>query len=161
MTFFRIFENRLVITPPPQGGDSRAPLGLQRPRGAATSHPLSSTTTYRRKNGRRYPTSARGERGNRLPGDGSLAPIRHCPLFFFFRTPTILNFRIAFWPLEPWTEPWTCVNSKHNNIRTINSSVQPSPLAVRRIGNATAFRLPPGVAGNSKQLQIPPSPRAL
>ena len=39
--------------------------------------------------------------------------------------------------------------------------VQPSPLAVRRIGNASAFRLAPGVAGNSKQLQIPPSPRTL
>ena len=134
-------------------------------------HPHSSTTACRRKNGRRCPTSARGKRGNRIPGDGSLAPpplfLRRCPLFFFFRTPTILNFRIAFRPLEPWAEPWTrddkcvCVNSKHNNTRTNHSSVQPSPLTARRIGNASAFRLASGVAGNSKQLQIPPSPRAL
>ena len=160
----------MVITPPPKSGDSRAPLGLRRPRGAATSHPHSSTTTCRRENGRRCPTSARGERGP--PGDGSLPPppafSSSLPAkYIFFRTPTILNFRIAFWPLEPWTEPWTrdgkraCVNSKHNNNRTKHSSVQPSPLAVRRIGNASAFRLAPGVAGNSKQLLIPPCPRAL
>ena len=70
------------------------------------------------------------------------------PAIFFFRTPTILNFRIAFWPLETWTKPWTrdhkreCVNSKHNNTRTNHSSVQPSPLAVRRIGNSSAFAWP-------------------
>ena len=159
----------LVVRPPQKSCDSRAPLGLPRRRGAATSHTHNSTTTCRRKNGRRCPTSARGERGNRPPGDGSLAPplfLRRCPLFFF-RTPITLHLRIAFWLLEPWTEPWTrddkraCVNSNHNNTRTNHSSVQPSLLAVRRIGNTTAFRLAPGMAGNSKQLQIPPSPRAL
>ena len=144
MTFFWIFENILAITPPQKSGDSR-------PRGAATSHPHSSTTTCRRKNGRRCPTSARGERGNRPPGDGLLAPPRGffvAARYFFFRTPTTLNFRIAFWPLEPWTEPWTrdhkraCVDSKHhNNTRTNHSCVKPSPLAVRRIGNASVFRL--------------------
>ena len=67
------------------------------------------------------------------------------PANFFFRTATILNFRIAIWPLKPWTEPWTrdhkraYVNGKHNNTRTNHSSAQPSPLAMRRIGNA--FRL--------------------
>ena len=167
VTFFWIFENILVITPPPKSGDSRAPLGLRRPRGAATSHPHSSTTACRRKNGRRCPTSARGKRENRPPGDGSLAPprffLRRCALFLFFRTPTMLNFRIAFWPLEPWTrdDKRACVNSKHNSTRTNHRSVQPSSLAVRRIGNASAFRLAPGVTGNSKQLQIPPSPRAV
>ena len=56
--------------------------------------------------------------------------------------PTILNFPIAFGPLEPWTrdDKRACVNSKHNNTRTNHSSVEPSPspgaLAVRRIGNA-------------------------
>ena len=139
VTFFWIFENILVTTPPQKSGDSRAPLGFRRPRGAATSHAHSSTTTCRRKNGRRCPTSARGERGNRPPGDGSLPPPRFffvAAHFFFFRTPTILNFRIAFWPLEPWTrdDKRACVNSKHNNTRTNHSSVQPSPLAVRRIG---------------------------
>ena len=107
---FLILENILVKTPPAKSGDSLPPLGLRRPRGAATSHPHSSTTTCRRKNGRRCPTSARGERGNRPPGDGSLAPpcfSSLLPAIFFFRTPTILNFRIAFWPLEPWTQPWT------------------------------------------------------
>ena len=150
MTFFWIFEISWLKHPPPKSGDSRAPLGLRRPRGAATSHPHSSTTTCRRKNGRRYPTSVRGERGNRPPGDGSLAPpgfffVAAC--YFFFRAPTTLNFRIAIWPHEPCTKPWTrdhkraCANSKHNNTRTNHSSVQPSPLAVRRIGNAGAFRL--------------------
>ena len=103
MTFFWIFESILVLTPPLKSGDSRAPLGLRRLRGAATSYPHSSTTACRRKNGRRCPTSARAERGNRPPGDGSLAP--PCFFFvaarcFFFPTPTILSFRIAFWPLE-------------------------------------------------------------
>ena len=82
--------------------------------------------------------------------------------FYFFELPTILNFQIAFRPLEPWTRhnKRACVNSKHNNskhnnskhnnTRANDSSVQPSPLAVRRIGNASAFRLAPGVAGNSK-----------
>ena len=109
-----------------------------------------------------------------LPGTARLPPAAFSsslPASFFFRTPTVLNFRTAFWLLEPWTESWTepwarddkraCVNSKHNNTKTNHSSVQPSPLAVRRIGNASAFRLVPGVAGNSKQLQIPLSPRAL
>ena len=73
--------------PPQKSGDSRAPLGLRRPRGATTSHPHSSTTTCRRKNGRRCPTSAKGERGNRPPGDDSLAPPRFffvAACFFFF-----------------------------------------------------------------------------
>ena len=35
MTFFWIFKNILVKTPPPKSGDSRAPLGLRRPRAAA------------------------------------------------------------------------------------------------------------------------------
>ena len=100
MTFFRIFEISWLKHPPHKIGDSRAPLGLRWPRGATTSHPHSSTTTCRRKNGRRCPTSARGERGNRPPGYGSLAPppldLRRCLLFFLFRTPTILNVRIAF-----------------------------------------------------------------
>ena len=148
---FWIIKSILVKTPPQKNGDSRAPLGLRRPRGAATSYLHSSTTTCRRKNGRRCPTSARGERGNRPPGDGLLAPppafSSSLPAIFFFRTPTILNFRIALWPLEPRTEPWTrdhqraCVNGKHNNTRTNHISVQPSPLAMRRIGNASAFRL--------------------
>ena len=60
MTFFWIFEISWLKHPPQKSGDSRAPLGLRRPRGAATSHPHSSTTTCRRKNGRRCPTSARG-----------------------------------------------------------------------------------------------------
>ena len=105
-----------------------------------------------------------------LPGTARLPPSAFSsslPASFFFRTPTILNFRISFWPLEPWTEPWTrdhkraCVNSNHNNTRTNHSSVQPSPLAERRIGNASAFRLAPGVAWSSEKLQILPSPRAL
>ena len=93
VTFLWIFENILVKTPPQKFGDSRAPLGLRRPRGAATSHPHSITTTCRRKNGRRCPTSARGERGDRHPGDGSLFPPRFffvvACYFFLFRTPTI------------------------------------------------------------------------
>ena len=56
-----------------------------------------------------------------LPGTARLTPpdfLRRCPLFFF-RTPTILHFRIAFWPLEPWTrgDKRACVNSKHNSRR--------------------------------------------
>ena len=53
------------------------------------------------------------------PSRGRLA----CPPRFFFvaarifvfRTPTILNFRIAFWPLEPWTrgDKRACVNSTY------------------------------------------------
>ena len=164
MAFFGSLKYLGYNTPPKKlriPSSTRPPVAC-----AATSHPHSSTTTCRRKNGRRRPTSARGKRGNRPPGDGSLAPpplfLRRCPLFFF-RIPTILNFRIAFGPLEPWTrdDKRARVNSKHNNTRTNHSSVQPSPLAVRRIGNARAFRLAPGVAGNCKQLQIPPSPRAL
>ena len=175
MTFFWIFENILVIIPPQKSGDSRAPLGLRRPRGAATSHSHSSTTTCRRKNGRRCPASARGERGNRPPGDGSLAPppafLRRCPLLFFSNSNSNyirLNFRIAFWPLEPWTEPWArddkraCANSKHNNTRTNHSSVQPSPLAVLVGGGwRTAARSLPEMAEYRQKMKLPPpySPR--
>ena len=42
---FWIFQNILVKRTPAKSRDSRAPLGLRRPRGAATSHPHSSTTT--------------------------------------------------------------------------------------------------------------------
>ena len=74
VAYFWIFESILVTNLPPKSCGSRASLGLRRPRGAATSHPHSSTTTCWQKNGRRCPTSARGNRGNRSPGDGSLAP---------------------------------------------------------------------------------------
>ena len=136
------------MTPLKQSCDSRAPPGLSRPRRAAAFHPHSSTTTCRRKNGRRCINSASGERGNGSRGDGFFAPhplfLCRC-LHFFFRTPTIFHFRIVLWPLEPRTrdDKRECVNSKHNNTRTIQSSFETSPLpivlAVRRIGNARAM----------------------
>ena len=61
LTFFWIFENILVTTPPQKSCDSRAPLGLRRPRGAATSHPHSSTTTCRRKERPSVPHLGEGE----------------------------------------------------------------------------------------------------
>ena len=151
MTFWICEKYLGSNTPPPKNGDSRAPLGLRRPRGAATSHPHSSTTTCRRKNGRRCPTSAKGERGNRPPRDGSLAPpplfLRRCLLIFFFRTPNYIEFSSCFlatWAMDTAmdTRPQARLRQQQShNTRTKHSSVQPSPLAVRRIGSASAFGL--------------------
>ena len=161
VTFFWIFENILVIIPPPKKAATPelhpAAGGLVVP-----LHPIRTAALPRA--GERTAVGAPPRRGGSveitLPGTARLPPpplfLRRCPLLFFSNSNYIgLNFIIAFWPLEPWTEPWarddkrTCVNSKHNNTRTNHSSVQPSPLTVRRIGNASAFRSAPGVAGNS------------
>ena len=61
--------------------------------------------------------------------------LRRCPLIFFFRTPTILNFRIALWALEPWTKPYArdhkraCVNGKHNKQHQDQSQQRPAVAA--------------------------------
>ena len=55
-----IFENILVITPPENRCDSRAPHGLPRRRGGATSNPHSSPITCRRMNGCRAQFGERG-----------------------------------------------------------------------------------------------------
>ena len=67
-------------------------------------------TAALRRAGERTGVGARPRRGGSveiaLPGTARFPPpsrfLRRCR-FFVFRTPTILNFRIAFWPLEPWT----------------------------------------------------------
>ena len=98
-----------------------------------------------------------------LPGTARLHPAAFSPSLpaFLFSNSNYIKLSNCFWATcEPWTrdDKRACVNSKHNNTRANHSSVQPSPPAVRRIGNASAFRLAPGVAGKNKQLQTPPSP---
>ena len=165
--FFFIFENILVITPPPE--KLLLPSSTRPPAASRCRHVPSAQQHYDvpAKERASVPHLGEGEAW-KSPSRGRLACppplfLSSLPAFFFFRPPTVVDFRIYFWPLEPWTQDdkRACVNSKHNNTRTNHSSVQPSSLAVRRIGNASAFRLAPGVAENAKQLQIPPSPRAL
>ena len=74
VAFFRIFENMLVITPPPKSCDARAPLGLRRPRVPTTSPPHSSTTTCREKTGVGAPPRRGGSVEIALPGTARLAP---------------------------------------------------------------------------------------
>ena len=149
MTFFWIFENVLVNPPPPKAATPE----LHSASGGLAVPPRPIRTAALRHAGERTGVGAPPRRGGawKSPSRDRLACppplfLRRC-LLFFFRTPTKLKFRIACWPLEPWTQPWTrdheraCVNSKHNNTRANHGSVQPSPLAVRRIGNASAFRL--------------------
>ena len=68
------FENILVATPPKNTCDCRAPLGLPRRRGCATSHPHSTPMTCRQMNGCRAQFGGQGAwRGSRgrvcsLPG---------------------------------------------------------------------------------------------
>ena len=119
MTFLLDILHVLVKTSPPKSGVSRAPLDLRRPRGAATSHPHSSTTTCRRKNGSRRGGSVEIA----LPGTARFPPpafSSSLPAIFFFRTPTILNFRIAFWPLDPCetTSPIRTAALRHAGGRT-------------------------------------------
>ena len=98
-----------------------------------------------------------------LPGTARLPPpavLRRCLLNFFFRTPNyILNFRIAFWPLGPWTQPWTrdhkraCVNSNHTTPgpNTAASSRRRSPCA--ESATRARFAWPPawrGIVNNCK-----------
>ena len=83
--------------------------------------PGSTHTAALRRAGERTAAGAPPRRGGSveiaLPGTARLPPpalfLRRCPLFFF---PTILNFRIAFWPLAPWKrdDKRACVSSKHN-----------------------------------------------
>ena len=69
-----IFENILVVTPPENRCDSRAPRGLPRPRCGVASHPHSSPTICRRMNGCRALLGERGAWRGALPGTGPLAP---------------------------------------------------------------------------------------
>ena len=88
-------------------------------------------------------------------------------IFFVRPRPTVETFEVLFGHVShrqscgQRNDKRAGINGKKNNTRTNHSSVQPLPLAVRRIGKASAFCLVAGVAGNTKQLQIPPSPRAL
>ena len=169
MAFVGIFQNTLVIPPPRNRCDRRAPLSLRRPRGCRHIPSARQHYDVPAKGRPSLPHLGVGGAG-KSPTRGRLAPppvfFRPCLLFVFSNT-NYIKCLIGFWSLKQWTEPWTrddkraCVNSKRNITRTNLSSVQPSPLAVRRIGNASAFRLAPGVAGDSKQFQIPPSPKSL
>ena len=69
-----IFENILVVRPPENRCDSRAPRGLPRPRCGVASHPHSSPTICRRMNGCRALLGERGAWRGDLPGTGPLAP---------------------------------------------------------------------------------------
>ena len=164
VVFFWIFENILLFKPPRKAATPE----LHSATGGLAVPPRPIRTAALRRAGERTAVGAPPRRGGSveiaLPRTARLPQ----PAFssslpaFFFSNSTILNFRTAFWPLEPWTrDKRAWVHSKHNDTRTDHSSVQSSPLAVRRISNASAFRSAPGVAGNSKQLQIPPSSRAL
>ena len=140
--FFGIFENILVITPP----NLQLPSSTRPPAASRCRHVPFAQQHYDvpAKERPSVPHLDEGGAWN-SPSRGRLACppllfLRRCPFFFFFRTPTIVNFRIASWPLEPWTrDKRACVNSKHNNTKTNHSRVQPSPLPVRRIGNVSAF----------------------
>ena len=68
------FENILVATPPKNTCDCRAPLGLPRRRGCATSHPHSTPMTCRQMNGCRAQFGGQGAWRGALPGTGLLAP---------------------------------------------------------------------------------------
>ena len=136
-----LFENTLVITSPPK--KLRLPSSTRPPVASRWRHVRSAQQHYDVPAKERASVPHLGELGAwKSPSRGRLACppplfLRRCPLFSFFGTPAVLTFRIAFWPLEPWTrdDKRACVNSKHNT-RTNHSSVQPSPLAVPRIGNA-------------------------
>ena len=73
VTGFWIFENILAIIPPPKRRDSRAPLGLQRPCGAAKSH-LHSSSTTRQRSAVGAPPQREGSVEIALPGTARLAP---------------------------------------------------------------------------------------
>ena len=109
MTFFWIFENILVTIPPPK--KRRLPSSTRPPAASRCRHVPSAQQHYDvpAKERASVPHLGEGETWNRPPGDGSLAPpplfLRRCPLLFFSNSNYIrLNFRIDFWPLEPWTE---------------------------------------------------------
>ena len=163
MTFIWIFENILVITPPPR--KVRLPSSTRPPAASRCRHVRSAHQHYDVPAKARASVPHLGEGGAwKSPPRGRLACppplfLRRCPLSFCFPNSKYID---VFGHLSHGHDnKRACVNSKHNNTRTNHSSVQPSPLAVRRIRNASAFRLAPGVAGNSKQWRIPPSPRAL
>ena len=154
MTFFWIFEISWLYNTPPK--KRRLPSSTRPPAASRCRHVPSAQQHYGVPAKERASVLHLGEGGAwKSHSRGRLAcppPAfsSSLPAIFFFRTPIISTFRIAFRPLEPWAEPWTepwarddkraCVNSKHNNTKTNHSSVQPSPLAVRRVGNASAFR---------------------
>ena len=63
-----------MATPPKNTCDSRAPLGLPRRHGGATSHPYSSPMICRRMNGCRALVGERGSWRGALPGTDPLVP---------------------------------------------------------------------------------------
>ena len=99
VAFFWIFKNILVIIPP----DKAATLELHSASDGLAVPPRSIRTAELRRAGERTAVVAPPRRGGSveiaLPGAARLPPplfLRRCPLFFFFRTPTVLNFIIAF-----------------------------------------------------------------
>ena len=83
-----------------------------------------------------------------------------CPLLPYVllhcRTAALLLFCFLVLTYRGYTAP--ICSFRHTGRQLANSG---STKASGRIGNASAFRLAPGLAGNSEQMQISPSPRAL